>query len=110
MSELEDHAAPAFAHSSAAGDRSANQVAGGIERDAFVRLSAIRSAGEVVEHRVDARRRDLEHRASAECASLYRRAVEIARLVSHQLGVGVFTAGIAGEAVDQSCRTCRPRY
>ena len=49
------------------------------------------------------RRRQLEDRAAPELTAQYRRAIEIARVVEDQFGVGVLAVDSAAEAIDHPC-------
>src|SRR6202451_1372698 len=87
VGEFIGYAASAFAGAGAARNRGSVEIALSIERDAFVGLAAVGSAGEVVENGVDAGGRDFKHRTSAEGSTLNRGAVDVAGGIGDEVAV-----------------------
>jgi hypothetical protein len=97
------HPASPFATTRTTGHCRPVKVTRGVERNSFVRLTAIRTSGETVEnamHPATADRRQLPDGATPKFATQNGRPIEISRGVNLHIRVGVFTVIVTGQTID----------
>ena len=93
------HPASAFTTARTTGYRGPVEVARGVERNSFVRLTAIRASGETVKngmHPATADRRKLPDGATAKFSAQNGRPIEISRGIDRHIRVGILTIIVTG--------------